>query len=601
MVNPQGLPPGVHSGQVTISIAPSPDLIVPVRLVIPPAGPSLSLSQTGLTFQAVQFAGAPPTQTISVLNQGTGSAAFMATASTLQGSWLTVTPASGSATSAAPAQVTLQANQAGLSPGVYFGRVDFSGAGVVNGTQSVEVVLTVATAGPGPVFSSTGLIFVASAGANAPAQTVSITNPSGKTLTATSSVAFAKASGWFTATASAPTLTSAQALTETVSVNAAGLAPGVYPGVLNIHFAETNADVPVEVLLVVKAASCTPTELLPVLTNLEGGFQRMAGLPVPLIATVVDDCGTPVTAGSVLAYFPSGDVPVSLAASPQGLWTGTWFPHAAATGGATSVGLVATSLAGLAGSSGVRGAVTANPTVPLVSAGGVANAASITAGSLAPGGIVSIFGANLAAGVMAAPSAPYPTSLLGTSVLLGGIPMPLQVVTKGQINAVVPYNLPAGATQQLVVQQNGTSSMPETLVVANADPAIFTQDQSGKGAGVIVVAKANGTQFVNTPAMPASAGDALVIYCTGLGAVTPAITAGSAGPSSPPLATTANPVTVTVGGQQASVFFAGLAPGFVGLYQVNVIVPSGITPGSSVPVVLTTGGASSIPVTAAIQ
>jgi uncharacterized protein (TIGR03437 family) len=198
------------------------------------------------------------------------------------------------------------------------------------------------------------------------------------------------------------------------------------------------------------------------------------------------------------------------------------------------------------------------------------------------------------------PLLPYPTQLGETQVLLGGEPMPLQYAGTGQINAVVPFDVPVNTPQQLIVEQNGVSSLPETVVIAAAQPAVFTQDQSGMGAGAIVVVKANGSQFPNTPGAPAAAGDALVIYCTGREAVTPAIPTGSAAPFSP-LSTTANSVTVTIGGQPAQVLFAGLAPGYVGLYQVNAIVPAGISPGPNVSVILSAAGAMSPPVTVAIQ
>jgi uncharacterized protein (TIGR03437 family) len=142
--------------------------------------------------------------------------------------------------------------------------------------------------------------------------------------------------------------------------------------------------------------------------------------------------------------------------------------------------------------------------------------------------------------------------------------------------------------------------LPETVVVAAAQPAVFTQNQSGSGPGAIMVAQANGSQFLDTATTPASAGDALVIYCSGLGAVTPAVAAGAAAPGSP-LARTSDPVTVTIGGQAAQVFFAGLTPGYAGLYQVNVYVPSGVAAGTDVPVVVSVAGAASAPVTVAIQ
>jgi uncharacterized protein (TIGR03437 family) len=109
-----------------------------------------------------------------------------------------------------------------------------------------------------------------------------------------------------------------------------------------------------------------------------------------------------------------------------------------------------------------------------------------------------------------------------------------------------------------------------------------------------------GAQFLNAPSAPATAGDALVIYCTGLGAVSPAVPAGTAAPSST-LSWTTGTVSVTLGGQPAHVLFSGLAPTYAGLYQVNAIVPAGIAPGSDVPVVLSVGGVSSPPVSVAIH
>jgi uncharacterized protein (TIGR03437 family) len=237
----------------------------------------------------------------------------------------------------------------------------------------------------------------------------------------------------------------------------------------------------------------------------------------------------------------------------------------------------------------------------VVSLRGVVNAASLAAAPpLAPGGFISIFGSNLASSTVTSTSFPYGTSLGGTEVLLGGQAIPLQFVSPGQINALVPFGTPVNGPQQLIVKQNGVYAFPETLIVAQASPAVFTQTQTGQGAGVIVVVKANGTQFEASAAQPASEGDVLVIYCAGLGPVSPAVADGAAAPLST-LSKTVNPVTVTIGGQSAQVLFAGLAPGFAGLYQVNALVPAGITAGANTPVILTSAGYSSAAVTVAIQ
>jgi len=99
---------------------------------------------------------------------------------------------------------------------------------------------------------------------------------------------------------------------------------------------------------------------------------------------------------------------------------------------------------------------------------------------------------------------------------------------------------------------------------------------------------------------PAKAGDVVVVYCTGLGATNPAMRSGEAALPSP-LAKATTPVQVTIGGQPAVVHYAGLTPGFVGLYQVNVQVPSGVTPGSSVPLVISQDGVPSNTVTLAVR
>jgi uncharacterized protein (TIGR03437 family) len=187
-----------------------------------------------------------------------------------------------------------------------------------------------------------------------------------------------------------------------------------------------------------------------------------------------------------------------------------------------------------------------------------------------------------------------------TQVLLGGRPMPLYFTSSGQIDAVVPYDIAPNSVQQLIVQNGTAVSQPETVMVSAAQPGVFSQNSSGTGPGSILGQKPGGIPTLNTAANPANVGDALLIFCTGLGTVSPSVPAGTAASTSV-LSYTDNPVTVTVGGKDAQVLFAGLAPGWVALYQVNVLVPSGVTPGPSVPVVVTAAGAASTPVTVAIQ
>jgi uncharacterized protein (TIGR03437 family) len=255
----------------------------------------------------------------------------------------------------------------------------------------------------------------------------------------------------------------------------------------------------------------------------------------------------------------------------------------------------------LTGTLQISGTLDPNQSTPAISNGGVVSAASFAAHApLAPGGFISIFGANFTAGSNSASSLPLTATLGGVHVVIAGEQLPLLFAGSGQINAIIPYDVAPNSTQQLIVQQNMTLSLPEAVTIAPAQPALFTQDQSGAGIGVIVVLQPDGAGFEADSSHPASAGDVLVIYCTGLGAVNPTVLAGSAGPASPP-SNTSNTVTATIGGQPAKVLFAGLAPGFAGLYQVNVLVPSGITAAPSVPVILMAGGLASPPVTIPIH
>ena len=133
-------------------------------------------------------------------------------------------------------------------------------------------------------------------------------------------------------------------------------------------------------------------------------------------------------------------------------------------------------------------------------------------------------------------------------------------------------------------------------MIAAAQPGVFTVNEQGAGQGVVF--KSDGVTLAE-PGTPADAGETVVIYCTGLGAVSPAVPDGAPAPPSP-LSNTVNPVSVTIGGQNAAVQFGGLTPGFPGLYQVNAVVPSGVS-GDAVPLTISVAGQTSPTVTMAVQ
>jgi len=620
--NPARLPAGTYVGSIAITFTPGAERFdIPVVMTINSAQQIISLSQTGLTFRALAGGGAPPLQSFSILNGGGGALNWTAATSTLSGgsAWLSATPASGqSDTSSSPA-VQVRVNPAGLAAGDYYGRVQISAEGVANSPQSVSVVLTVVAPNVAlpPVVQPTGLIFVGQVGATNPAaRNVEITNLGARDLNLTTTSFFEQGNNWFTAPKTG-VARPGQLLRLAVQPVLTGLATGVYRGELNIRFTETGVTRRVDILLIVIprqtsaakpdaprfADGCTPTKLIPVFTQLGASFTTTAAWPTSLELTVVDDCGTPMITGSVVVTFSSGDPLVALTSLRDGRWSGAWQARNAGAAPVTITAKAQLVSPSLAGTATIGGSVQANASVPVIAAGGAVSAASFAPlAPLAPGSLVKISGSNLAQGVTLASELPLKTELNGTEVLLAGRSMPLQYASDGQINAVVPFDVPINATQQMIVRRAASYSGPEPVIIAAAQPAVFTKDGSGKGAALLAATKPDGTQFVVDAENPVSEGDTVLISCAGLGPVDPSIAAGAAAPAEP-LSQTTNPVTVTIGGQPATVVSAGLAPGpeLTGVYRVTITVPAGITAAPDVPLVVTVAEQSSQPVTIAVK
>lgn len=227
-----------------------------------------------------------------------------------------------------------------------------------------------------------------------------------------------------------------------------------------------------------------------------------------------------------------------------------------------------------------------------VNIGGVVNAASFTT-QVSPGAIVSLFGNELAPEVSRSETVPLLRRLSGTQVLLDGIPAPLFFVSPQQLNLQIPWELAASATAELVVSSFGVASEPMSVPLAADAPGVFTNTETGEAIAFNAI-----TGRMVTASTPARAGDILTFFGTGLGSLGFIPETGAASPGEP-LATASVAVTATVGGVDANVFFAGLAPGFVGLVQVNLEVPE-VPPGERVLVVLSAGGAASMPVPIAV-
>jgi uncharacterized protein (TIGR03437 family) len=247
---------------------------------------------------------------------------------------------------------------------------------------------------------------------------------------------------------------------------------------------------------------------------------------------------------------------------------------------------------------------------PSVSTGGVINNASYAVGqAVAPGSVVSIFGSGLAAATLGFDSVPLSVTLGSptTEVFFNNNdPAPLYFVSSGQINAQLPWDLPTSGTASITVKTGSVTSAPVAVPMTTVAPGIYSLP-AGVGYAVAFNNFFNGNTDaalaaptnanLGYPSHPAKAGDVLTVYATGLGAVG----LSASGPASPPAPGAASldatrytltTPTLLVGGMQAQVIFSGLTPQYVGINQVNFIVPAGIT-GNSIPLQLVANGITS--------
>ncbi len=206
---------------------------------------------------------------------------------------------------------------------------------------------------------------------------------------------------------------------------------------------------------------------------------------------------------------------------------------------------------------------------------GIVNAASSIpfTTSFSPGEFITLYGNGFTNSTLTS-SLPFQTSLGGVSVTVNGELAPIYSVSPTQINAIIPYDAASDGSLLAVA----VSNIPNTTYVYSGptDPGVYTYPTPG-GIGVGAMIH-NSTGQIVTESNPAVAGEALQIYCTGLGTVTPPSPTGAAA-STTTLSYTDNAVGVYIDGVTAKVLFSGLAPGFGGLYQINITVPSGLSTG----------------------
>jgi uncharacterized protein (TIGR03437 family) len=229
--------------------------------------------------------------------------------------------------------------------------------------------------------------------------------------------------------------------------------------------------------------------------------------------------------------------------------------------------------------------------------GGVVNNASyaISSSKVAPGSIAAVFGASLnnGASILSTTLGTDGSSVAGLGdaiVTIDGIVAPIFYSTPGQLGIQIPFELAGQSAAALRVAVGEQVSAPETILLDSAAPGLFTVNQ--RGSGLAAALHQDGATVITT-FDPAHRGEVISLFATGLGLLDPPLATGAPATSNQ----TVMQPTASIDGLPATVEFSGAAPGYVGLYQINIRVPEGVRIGADTPVVLTIDGSRSNTVT----
>ena len=625
--NADGSVAGTYTGDITLQGDQSAR--IPVTLTVN-ARPNILLAYSGLNFTVLRGGNHPPEQAVQILSGGAGTLTWNAAVNTIGGGdWLKVDTVSGTATSSAAGSMNVtidpkafSSSSAGARYGsIVVAAVDESGTPAANSPRTIGVVVNVldSTAHISPVADTSGLIFTADAGDDDVAsQFVTISNLSGSAIGYTTAVVTNDGGGWCSASPANGSV--AQTATLAIDVDYAKLKAGLYSCELRIIFEDGSVQ---NVIIAARAATagagsvgaraadasrraaaraanpnCKPNNQpwTVVLSKPSPNDNFFVGQGINLEVAVQDYCGNYVDNQAVSVNTSASDKGVTLLSVGRGVYQATLNPPNLSSTAAQSVILLAAvaspSFASAStytqgGNAPLVSITIGQPPKPSTVVDKVTNAASFSSdGVVAPCSWVSIFGDNLADTKVVAADAPLLNQLANASAQLGAEALPLDYVAENQINAQIPCGLVPNTQHDLLVLNGDTPSLPQQLVVAESRPAIYTVNQQGYGQAAAFWTTPAGAYVAVDRSNPAAAGSIIEIYATGLGETSPKVAEGVAAPVPP--ATVVRDVSVTIGGIAATVTFAGLAPGLVGVYQVNAVVPKE-SAGDELPVVITVG------------
>jgi uncharacterized protein (TIGR03437 family) len=352
-------------------------------------------------------------------------------------------------------------------------------------------------------------------------------------------------------------------------------------------------------------ARCNTNLLFPFVTN-----QAEFDTGLAIANTPRDPFGTPPPTGSlVIANHEGGSIDqldLRVTASTERLmqatsnWltvnldqtstpaTAIWEVNAAGLAAGTYQGMITVSSPRASNRLDIPFRLNVLPEGPAFGPYGVGNAGSYAPAAVSPGEAIVVFGRRFGPRTLATlqldANGRVATTLAGTRVFFDNVPAPMIYAADGQISAFVPFSVAGKRTTAMRIEYNGVRSLDITLPVVDAIPGLLTANQSGGGQGAIL----NQNLSVNSASNPAVAGEIVFLFGTGAGQTDPPGTDGN--PAALPLPRLLLPVKAFVDGREAEVLYAGPAPSLAeGVLQVNLRIPSGVTPRADVPIWITVG------------
>lgn len=390
-------------------------------------------------------------------------------------------------------------------------------------------------------------------------------------------------------------LNSGSAGTVTLTLSGSQPSPGDYQGAVEV----TGGAVPLHIPYLYVVGDGTPDKILNLAGDAETGTVGQS-VPDGFIAfKVIDKYGVPVSRLPVtFSVGTAGQGSVSNADSQTDSFgiAGANFTLPSTP----CVGSCSVTVNGTAGS--LRTTFTDNArAMPTISSGGIVDAASFKSGGIVPGSYITLFGTGLSDSTQAntLPFLPLALNTVFVSFDSDGSSYPgrMYYVSSTQVNVQVPWELAGHSSTQIKVTIDFSPGNLITVPVVNVSPTIFGYNDASLNTNI--AAALDESNVVVNGGHRVARGHVVQLFANALGAVSNTPASGSPASSSP-LSNSVTPPSVSIGGQPATVTFSGLAPGFTGLYQVNVVVPTNIGAGVQ-PVIMTAGGIQSPAVNLPVQ